>query len=246
MKKFFETEWHKIPFNSFSNTSRKKLPDSNFYNKFYKIFFEKYNGYQDLDNKWIILKNETAEWLSTNINAGDRVLSVGCGIGYIETYLYSKFNKNYELDVFDFAPTAFKWLINEFPATRIHVEDYNNIHGKYNLVYFSAVDYAMNTNDFIELLKIYSSKLTDSGSIILVSASFLKSEKDLFYLVKGYIKDFIISCKLMIKKPSVQFWGWKRTQNEYRNLLRNAGFNKYEDGFIETDNQKTYFIKGFN
>ena len=244
MKKFFETEWHKIPFSTFSKTSRKKLPDSSFYNSFYEKLFEKYKGYEDLDNIWVVKKNEIADWLSTNINSGDRVLSVGCGIGYIETYLYKNFHNNYELDVFDFAPTAFKWLIKDFPAPRIHVEENNNIHENYNLIYFSAVDYAMNTKDFIELLRIYSAKLTDSASIILISASFLNAEKRVSYKVLAFIKEFIISCLLKVKKPSVQFWGWKRSQNEYRDIVMGAGFKKYEDGFIETINQKTYYIKG--
>lgn len=41
-----------------------------------------------------------------------------------------------------------------------------------------------------------------------------------------------------------QFWGWQRTRSEYRELMRAAGYLQVDDGFIETSDQRTYFIKG--
>jgi hypothetical protein len=40
----------------------------------------------------------------------------------------------------------------------------------------------------------------------------------------------------------IGFWGWKRSNSEYCKLMKEAGFRNIENGFIQTQNQKTYYI----
>ena len=40
-----------------------------------------------------------------------------------------------------------------------------------------------------------------------------------------------------------QFWGWRRTRKEYRELFKKAGFQDIQDGFLK-DGFDSYWISG--
>ena len=77
MRRFFQTEWKNIQFSRYFNINSKDLPDSEFYNKFYKLLFKKYANYESLDSNWLMLKEEVVDWLESYISDGDRILSIG-------------------------------------------------------------------------------------------------------------------------------------------------------------------------
>ena len=56
MKRLYQKQWHGIPFSSFAEISSKKLADSEFYDKFYREFFKKYNDFNEIDQWWQDLK----------------------------------------------------------------------------------------------------------------------------------------------------------------------------------------------
>ena len=63
--KIFQKKWHNIFFRELdADLSLFKLPNQNFYKKFYKVFFEKYKSYNDLDLTWKKYKLKTLK----NIN----------------------------------------------------------------------------------------------------------------------------------------------------------------------------------
>lgn len=244
MKKFFETSWHKINFNSFHKTSINEMPNSNFYNNFYNIFFNKYKSYEELDKVWISKKNEIADWILSRIKSGDNVLSVGCGIGYIESKLFNNKTKNFNLDIFDFAPTSIKWLMNEIPSENIYIME-NKHSEKYDIIYFSAVDYALTNKELLDMIKFYRDNLKENGFIVLISASFLKKENSTIKNIVMLIKFYLNYLKVVIYKSKYQFWGWKRSQDEYRKIIINTGFCNFEDGFINSFKQESYYIIGY-
>jgi cyclopropane fatty-acyl-phospholipid synthase-like methyltransferase len=103
MESFYQTEWHGIKFNDVTIVSSEKLAESDFYNSFYAAFFKKYFNYEELDPSWRQTKDEIADWISNQVKPGFKVLSVGCGLGYMETKMYKLFGSKIQLHVSDFA-----------------------------------------------------------------------------------------------------------------------------------------------
>jgi len=244
MKRMYQTEWLGIQFTDFTNPSTTALAGSDFYNAFYRELFRRYGGYDELDVIWRRNKEELAEWIAKRVPAGCRVLSVGCGLGYIELCLHRAHGQNIELHVHDHASDALNWLRQELPDKRIHLTGKAKS-GLFDLIYLSAVDYAETQHDMIRLLSAQKAQLREGGSCLLISASFLEESLSAIQKVKSEGKDII---KRVLEAFGVyrrgQFWGWQRTQLEYRELMTQAGYVDVVDGFIATQNQRTYFIEG--
>ena len=243
MLKYFQTEWQGIKFSSFSRTSTRELADARFYNAFYRVLFSRYKGYDDLDPVWRASKLELADWLLSRISPGKSVLSIGCGLGYVEQILWRRHGINLDLHVQDFAGDAQRWLREIMPADRIHEAGLGSEQGRYDLIYMSAVDYALPDNELIQLLAKSRASLRPGGEMIIVSASYLDDRILRRYLktLKGLVKCGLEGLNLYNRG---QFWGWMRSRCEYQDLLRRAGYEAISDGFIETPNQRTYWIKG--
>lgn len=243
MRKLFQTEWHGILFSSFTGTSVRELADASFYNAFYRAFFERYKGYDDLGLGWRQNKEEIAEWLVRHLPDGTRVLSVGCGLGYIEQYLWKKYGGRVELHVQDYASEAHRWLQQVMPAERIHPANGEGPDGFYDLIYLSAVDYALKDDELIDLLKELRQRLRVDGELILVSASFLEESP-----LRRFINASKDIAKVLLGQLCFydrgQFWGWMRSGAEYRAIMKNSGFSFMLDDFIVTPHQRTYWIKG--
>ena len=104
----------------------------------------------------------------------------------------------------DYASQAMQWLRQVLPADNIH--DAGGEIGQFDLVYLSAVDYAMSDKDLITLLKKVRQALCCGSQLVMVSASFLEES------ASGMI---IRNCKDAVKwllnkiglRPYGQFWG---------------------------------------
>lgn len=247
MRPFYQTEWQDIPFSSFTEMSNEKLADSAFYDAFYRAVFQKYFGYEALDPGWRRAKDEIADWLAAFCADGIRVLSVGCGLGYIEQRLWHEHGGRIDLHVQDYASESLRWLRQVMPANHIHdVGDRPNSiseRNSYDLIYLSAVDYALPTNELIALLSAARKQLCTNGQIFMISASFLDDS-----FGKGFVsaaKDFV---RWMLEQFGLykrgQLWGWMRSRAEYRAIMLAAGMAEVTDGFVETPHQSTYWIKG--
>lgn len=251
MKRYYQTEWQGIKFSDIATLSETELAGSEFYNTFYRAVFLRYGGYDELDISWRRNKKELVDWIVTQSEPNAKVLSVGCGLGYMESYMYRKYGDKLELHVSDYASDALNWLCRELPEERIHLvtQEGNMIDKRYDLIYFCAVDYAMPTEDMVNMLQYYRTLLTTSGTCLIISASYLEERLSLFERINilcKYIAKTLLRFIGLYKPILGQFWGWLRTRSEYCELIRVAGFSKFEDGFIETPNQRTYFIKATN
>jgi ubiquinone/menaquinone biosynthesis C-methylase UbiE len=121
MKPLYQTEWQNIPFSSFTKLSSKTLPGPKFYNAFYRAVIEKYQNYEALDADWRRNKSDLADWLAEQFHEGARVLSVGCGLGYMESRLWQLHGDRMDLYVQDYATDAHLWLKQVMPEDHIHV-----------------------------------------------------------------------------------------------------------------------------
>lgn len=247
MKALYQTEWQKIPFSSFAEISSKNLAGSAFYDAFYSTFFHKYANYEALDADWRRNKDEITDWVAASLPDGTRVLSVGCGLGYMEQRLWREHGGRIDLHVQDYASQALRWLRQVMPSEHIHdageTRSLSNSSERYDFIYLSAVDYAMTDDQLVALLSELSTGLREDGQLLMISASFLDNSLGQVLIRSG--KEIV---KWLLERFGLyqrgQFWGWMRTRTEYQAVMRDAGFTFVTDGFIETPHQRTYWIKG--
>lgn len=243
MRKFYQTEWQNIAFSSFHPMSSSTLAGPDFYDAFYHALFEKYPNYNVLDSGWRRSKDEITDWLAATLPDGARVLSVGCGLGYMEQRLWRKHGARIELHVQDYASQALQWLRAVLPAERIHDAAGGREIGKFDLIYLSAVDYAMPDDELIVLLARMRKSLREGGQLVMISASFLEESAAQRIMLDGKEALKWLLDKLGLR-PRGQFWGWMRSRQDYQAIMRKAGLSDVTDGFVETPQQRTYWIKG--
>jgi hypothetical protein len=247
MKRFYQTEWQGIRFASFADLSASRLADADFYNAFYDELFRRYGGYNELSAAWRREKGDLAEWIAGRLPAGSRVLSVGAGLGYMEYCLHRDHGQDMELHVQDYASNALTWLRQELPAARIHLaaKGSQTECRLFDLIYLSAVDYAVEDGALITLLADMKTQLCEGGACLLISASLQDESLSLPRRINDWCKEM---AKRVLETVGMyhrgQFWGWLRTQSDYRELMRRAHYHHVTDGFIQTRNLRMYFIEG--
>ena len=158
-----------------------------------------------------------------------------------------------QLDLFihEVTPLAWRWIEKEFPDGHrflglIPACLPDNI--RFDLVYLSAVDYALDDNVLVGLLAALRSFMTDRGQCLLISASFQDTpvtlEEKAISLARELKTFAAAALDLFGLRPRGQFWGWSRTQKEYRSIMSCAGYQDIEDGFIDPDKRSHYWIAG--
>jgi len=244
MKKFYQTEWQNIPFSGFAKLSHTTLAGPEFYNAFYRAVFEKYQGYEDLDPGWRLNKIDLTDWLAGHFHEGDRVLSVGCGLGYMEARLWQRHGDRIDFHVYDYAADAHCWLKQVMPEDHIHFAgEQQDMALTYDYIYLCAVDYAMADFELVQLITQLKERLHEKGQIILISASFLPESNG--FGIASFLKETTKTIlRRLMGRQKGQFWGWMRTRAEYRNLMQASNLASIKDGFFETEHQQTYWIKG--
>ena len=246
MKVLYQTEWQNIDFSSFAELSSTTIAGSEFYNAFYEAVFEKYAWYESLPVDWRRDKDDLADWLAASIPNGSRVLSVVCGLGYIEQRLWELHSKRIDLHVQDYATKSLRWLRLVMPAENIHdAMGGGSQLGKFDLIYLSAVDYALEDAELVMLLSQLKDSLSPDGKIMLISASFMEESvgRDLIYLVKQFAKWLLVKLGLRSGTRG-QFWGFMRTKQEYLAIMHASELVSITDDFFVTPHQCTFWIQG--
>ncbi len=228
MKPIYQTGWMGIRYDSFCRPSSTEIADLEFYNSFYRELFSRFKTYDDLDETWRELKGEVAMVIGGSCLEGFRVLSVGCGAGYIEHCIQR--DHKVELHVHDPSLDSLRWLREKMPEWKIHKE-MGTIDGTFDLIYLSAVDYSMTDETLIPFLKSLKDRLREGGLLLLIIGP--RSKK--------FDRDVV---RVDENTKGCQFLGWERTEDEYRELMNKVGCTGVRDGYINTENQQTYFITG--
>lgn len=252
MRRFYQESWHGIPFTAITHISFFHLADSRFYSAFYEELFRRYRNWNSLPEVWRRNKAWDAAWLAAHIRKLEKsdparplqILSIGSGVGYMEKCLLEEC-PDIDLHVNEPSTVGMKWLRDLLPQKRIYIgmptasipADLT-----FDMVYLSAVDYGMSAREFSALLDFLRAQLAPNGLMICISASLLEEDSLVGSLVNG-MKN-VIRCflhHLDIRRQ--QFWGWRRTKKEYRQLFAHAGFENIEDGILD-DGFDSYWISG--
>ncbi len=247
MRRMYQTSWQGIRFADFSRISSRELAGPAFYDAFYTAFFSHYRGWNDLDPAWRENKAAIARFIRNTMPPTGRVLSIGCGLGYVEHCLLAETDGQLALEVEEMAAASLKWLQQELPEERIHrtgLPAREVVGDGFDLIYLSAVDYALDDTSLISILAGLRASLRLGGRCLVISASFVDVSNPAISVAQG-LKDFLADLldRLGLRTRG-QFWGWGRNRAEYQDVMRRAGYEDTLDGFIDADSKNTYWISG--
>ena len=219
-KSFTQIEWHGIYFDELGvEISPHTLPTSDFYSNFYEELFNRYKNFESLPQSWLTVKYKTALCIVKELSNHQRILSYGCGIGYIETIL-AGINPNLAIDAFDFSENASKWISKNL----LKINYTNNLSAdkKYDLIYACQLLYALSYKDCVELIRLLSGHLKPNGKILLINTS-INSDENGEISMYGGLKNKIRKILRPIYKKihpilnihKEQFWVWQRDNKKY-------------------------------
>jgi len=258
MKKFYQTEWHGIPFNSFARLSSKELADAAFYAAFYAKFFEKYRDWSDLRPDWVKLKLQAMDHIAGHkaFRKDIKALSIGCGLGIMEKALLDAGYENLELT--EVSDIPLRWVLTHFDKEKVHIGFFPEClpHDRfYDFIFLSGVEYFFDQKELIKFLKAVKGRLRPGGTCLMISWSYefkaqlaglpsrvVNTAKKIAYSLLAFFK-----LKPAIRSKPKQFWGYLRHRGDFREAMKAAGFIQLKDGFLEKKtNWDTYFIEGIS
>tara|TARA_B100002019_G_C21117631_1_gene521665 strand:- start:45 stop:785 length:741 start_codon:yes stop_codon:yes gene_type:complete len=218
MKKgFWQSEWQNINFDSLGVPLKFfSVPGSEFYESFYTELFRRYEGYDALPKKWKEEKYKTAVTINEIIKDATSILSVGCGLGFVEKSLID-INKKLEIDAFDFANNANKWLLDIDSVNCITSIDDEK---KYQFIYCTQLLYALSDKEISDFSKFIKNHLIEGGIFLTVDTSLNASENSdneshVHNFLWGRLRNILALIYFFIfKRGKIQFWGWQRDNIE--------------------------------
>jgi SAM-dependent methyltransferase len=237
MQKLFQKEWFGIDFKSIVKLDSKKIADSFFYDKFYDEFYKRFSSYEELPEDWKLSKKQVADFILKQTIKSDRLLSIGCGNGYIEFLLWKE-GKN--IIAVEPSQKSIKFL-EQLSEVKIYHGYFpeclgNTKEATFDLAYMSATEYVFDKKELVKLLI----EIKDFGvkNFLLVSVCVYNGHS-----LSRFIKYI---AKLMLSFIGLyeigQFWGYSRTTDELVLAFKKAGFKNIESGFL---NKGHFWIKGY-
>ena len=198
---------------------------SEFYSKFYKELFSRYTGYENLPKSWRQEKFDTALEISKLVEDEQAILSIGCGLGFVEKSLVD-INPTLNIDAYDFAETANRWL-----RKVAGVKSIQDLEGrkKYRFIYCTQLLYALSDKEIIEFSLMVKERLSVGGVFLTVDTSRNMVENGLVVEsaepVKDYLKDLLRPLyHLIFRRKAAQFFGWQRDNSELKKIFVSNGF----------------------
>jgi hypothetical protein len=95
------------------------------------------------------------------------------------------------------------------------------------------------------LLSQLKDSLRPNGKLMIISASFLEESigRAFIFYSKQLAKWLLVHLGLRSSVKG-QFWGFQRTKQDYLAIMHASGFVSIIDDFLETPNQRTFWIQG--
>lgn len=249
MKKFYQKEWHKIPFYTFTEPREDKLAGADFYKKFYKEFFNKYKSIEELDSNWLKLKKDISVLIMKNTNPKNKVLSVGCGLGVIEKEMQK--NDYHNIFLTEVSDLSLKWVSDSFKG-KIFIGEFPGCipdNMVFDTILLVGIEYFFNNKEFQNFLTDVKKLLNENGKCIFISCSFYG--ENLLSFIKSFINNQRNYLSELVSKPAgfkkKQFWGYMRTPKELKKIFYNAGMKIMTDGICKSyPKWKTYWLVAGN
>jgi SAM-dependent methyltransferase len=226
MRKLYQKSWFGIDFKDLPvKMSNQEVAGVDFYTHFYQEFYKRFDSYKQLPKYWLDLKDEIVEHLSSVVK-DKKVLSIGCGNGYIEHKLFQNNITNHIVAI-EPGNVSAKWVNKEaiilldglFPQAienDYRAEDFD-------LVYASGIDYVFNDQQYDKFLK----SIRHFGFDKFLLTEIFVSNNDFISLFKHHIKNALSLLGLYDKG---QLWGYLRSIDEHKRYLNRAGFHHLEVG----------------
>ena len=239
--------WHGIRFDSFATLSSTVLADSQFFNSFYKVFFERYKHIDELNPDWVRLKVDAIKRVHDKIfrSKDASILSIGCGLGIQEKVLLELGYSNVE--VTEVSEHPLRWIRTHLPADRIHIGLFPSClppGRQYDSILFAGIDMFFDEVQWVDFLRQVRTYLKGTGNCTMLGWTL--EHEDPFVRAVLKIKDRTFQVLELFRiRHRGQFWGYARTRQEYRTGFLRAGFTELADETIDTGTQwRTYRLTG--
>lgn len=214
----YEKEWLSISLKNISNEHIKKIPNTSFYDSFYKAFMK--NSLK-LDNGWVEYKRAVSDWIEQTILAEKqqsakhplKILSLAVGTGLIEE---GWIKKGYDVYLQECQGVSLELIKKSCPEVKILICDARSIpceDNAYHIVVFVTLDYVFDRKGYIELLQEIKRLLCPGGTTVCYCVSNITFKTALSELKR----------KVFHKKIKGIPWGYARTVAEHIKLGSNVG-----------------------
>lgn len=218
---FYQTEWNGIDLKAIqaeTGVACNQLPSATFYERYYQRLSLKGQAFSA---GWLDKKEKQSQWLRVQIERyggqQSHVLSVGAGTGIIEKPLIQD---GYKVDLQDFQSASFASLGVD-QLTNCFSCPLADIGKTYDIVFSSAVTYALSDDDLRILLSDIHAILNPGGVFVWLDASLS------WYEVYSYWRN-----RQKLKTETV-LWGYKRPLSLWRRL--GASFSVMDQGYYNSD-----------
>ena len=229
MIKLYQFSWLGIKFNQIHlKKSSRFLANEYFYSLFYKNLFKKYKNLYQLPNVWLKHKLNVAKFVQKFCKRKFKkkkikILSIGCGLGLIENYLYGK--------GFIITATENQRISTKFLNKKINFIKTDNLKifnkKKFDAVLVCGIDYVFNNKEYRNFLK----EIEGMNFKYLIITDIIIRSKLSVYL--NYLKSVVKYLYLG------QFWGWIRDENEHIEIFSKT--NLYLKNFKKMPNSENYY-----
>lgn len=250
MKKFHQFQWQGIAFSSFIDMDFENIADSEFYERFYQAFYGKYSDWTQLDDDYAEQKTYAAKSIleqfdTHGVDKNQAILSIGCGLGYIEKVIYENGYKN--LNVCDVSQKALQWIESILQTEYVFPGFFPDCipeGKKYDVIMMNVVDYALEDKIFISLLQNAKKYVKENGMVLITSPTYYRVnffEELKEKTIKGIIT-LLDTLGIRKRKHPGQLWGYMRTEEEFYNLFQKSTFTEIEIGYFK--DKSNIFIIG--
>ena len=229
-RSFWQSEWFGIKFTDLNcNISFTSVSNSEFYDIFYTKLFLKYHSMDHLPREWRNEKLATATHLNSLISSNARVLSCGCGLGFIEQFFLQS-RGDISLVATDYSTVISGWIKK---MTNINYKRIIPINETFDVIYLSQVLYSLNFDEAVDLLKVLKGKMSDDSYLILINTSVFPWENKEysiilknFLMLKWLLSSFLFlpfKKYIMLHQNKYQNWGFQRDFIMYKKIANAAG-----------------------